>query len=214
MILLTCTKMPDSLNKSTLATAVGLLFPNPENEKYLQEIINRKNEASACESLFALALLYEQIKELPCPRVDPKALIFKRNDYGKPYFQNSKLQFNISHSKGHVVCVVSYDEELGVDIEASKISPSQAQKLAKRYFTETEQKMVANTPEIFAKLWSRKEAKAKFFGNSVGNILCDDKHFVPNQDLYSVCFHHFSFQNIPITLCTKRDYSTICFSIQ
>ena len=39
MILLTSAKMPDGLDKHTLASAVGLMFPKEENREYLA---NRK----------------------------------------------------------------------------------------------------------------------------------------------------------------------------
>lgn len=214
MILLTCTKMPVGLDKNTLAYTVGLLFPHPDNREYIETIRSRANPQSACESLFALALLYEQICELPCPPVNMSALIFARNEFGKPYFKDSDLRFNVSHSNGLVACALSQGEELGLDLEASEIPPARAKKLAARYFNEAEQQSVANHPEIFARLWSEKEAKAKFFGTSIGNILSDDKITGSHPRCPAVYFHRFSYQNIPITLCTISAYSTISFTFQ
>ena len=213
MILLTAAKMPEGLDKSILAKAVGLMFSNPLNEGYLREIRERENESSACESLFALALLYEQICSLPRP-IDTSELIFERGECGKPYFRDSDVKFNISHSKGCVACASSVGEELGVDIEAAEISAERAERLAKRYFGEEEQREIEKAPESFARRWTEKEAKAKFFGQSIGNILSDDKKsgFASRSD--DIRYHRFAFGKIPITLCTKRDYPTIIFTVQ
>ncbi len=213
MILLTAAKMPDGLEKSTLAQAVGLMFSSSENEGYFREIRERENNRSACESLFALALLYEQICSLPCP-TDVSELIFERNECGKPYFRDSDVKFNISHSKGYVACAVTVGEELGVDIEAAEISAERAERLSKRYFCAEEQREIEITPESFARRWTEKEAKAKFFGQSVGNILSGDKKSPRSSITDDICYHSFSFAGIPITLCTKRDYSTIIFTVQ
>ncbi len=213
MILLTAAKMPDGLDKNILADAVGLMFSNPENKKYIEDIRRRANGSSACESLFALALLYEKIRELPC-YIDTSELIFGRNECGKPYFKDSDVKFNISHSKGYVACAVSLGEELGVDIEAAEISRERAERLAKRYFCEEEQKEILKNHEIFTRKWTEKEAKAKFSGGSVGNILSSDKIIEEFSNLDQIILHKFSFDNTPITLCTKRDFSTIIFSVQ
>ena len=38
------------------------------------------------------------------------------NEYNKPYLKNEKIYFNISHSNGTIVLVIS-DKEIGVDVE-------------------------------------------------------------------------------------------------
>ena len=78
MILLTCVKMPDGLDKDTLASAVSLMFPNPENREFIEKMREKTLDSSACESLFALSLLYEQIKDLPQTDIDTEKLIFSR----------------------------------------------------------------------------------------------------------------------------------------
>ena len=213
MILLTSAKMPDGLDKDTLATAVSLMFPNPENKEYFEAIRSRSDDVSACESLFSLALLYEQILSLPRP-TDTAELIFARGELGKPYFKSSEIKFNISHSHTYVASAVSLGEELGVDIEASQMTAERAVRMAKRYFSKEEQEEIADAPEIFRRRWTEKEARAKFFGESIGNLLTTDKNSPEGADLESLSLHKFTFGNIPITLCTKRNFSTITFSVQ
>ena len=212
MILLTSAKMPDGLDKHTLMSAVGLMFSKDENREYLAKIEDRA-DLPACESLFALALLYEQILSLPC-RVDTSSLVFERNAMGKPYFKGSDVKFNISHSHGYVACAVSIGEELGVDIEASDISEERATRLAQRYFSESDLGAVLQSPEKFARIWSEKEAKAKLFGDSLTNLLEKEKNIDENPALREIRLHRFSYGEIPVTLCTKRTFSTICYHAQ
>ena len=213
MILLTASRIPDGLSKSILADTVSLLFPHPDNKDYIENIRERKNDRAACESLFALALLYEQLLSLPC-RIDPSALIFDRSELGKPYFKDSRVKFNISHSKGYIAVASSIDEEVGVDVEASELPYDRAIKMAERYFSISEIKEVKNHPESFARIWSRKEAKAKFLGESVGNILSAEQNQEYSSKISEIYAHSFSIGKIPITLCTKREFSTIIFTIQ
>ena len=212
MILLTSAKMPDGLDKHTLASAVGLMFPNKENREYLAKIESRA-DTPACESLFALALLYEEILSLPSA-VDTSKLVFDRTAIGKPYFKGSDVKFNISHSHGYVACAVSIGEELGLDIEAADISEERAIKLAQRYFPESDLTAVLRSPESFARIWSEKEAKAKFFGDSLTSLLEKEKNIDENPALREIKIHSFSLGEIPVTLCTKRTFSTICYHAQ
>ena len=212
MILLTSAKMPDGLDKHVLASAVGLMFSNESNREYIEKIESRA-DIPATESLFALALLYEQILTLPCP-VDTSSLVFERGAMGKPYFKDSDVKFNISHSHGYVACAVSLGEELGVDIEASEIGAERAAKLAQRYFGEDDFFAISTFPEKFARIWSEKEAKAKFFGDSLTNLLEKEKNICENPDLNEITTHKFSHGKIPVTLCTKRTFSTICYYTQ
>ena len=211
MILLTSAKMPDGLEKHTLASAVGLMFSNESNREYIEKIEGRA-DIPASESLFALALLYDQILSLPC-RVDTSSLVFERNAMGKPYFKDSDVKFNISHSHGYVACATSIGEELGVDIEASYVSEERATKLAQRYFPESEASAVLSAPQKFARIWSEKEARAKFFGNILADLLEKEKKIHENPSQNEIKLHSFSHGEIPVTLCTKRTFSTICYYI-
>ena len=45
--------------------------------------------------------------------------IFVKSEHGKPELANSPkpLRFNLSHSGGYIVCAVSWEKDVGVDIE-------------------------------------------------------------------------------------------------
>ena len=214
MILLTCASLPDGISKETLLSVVSMLFSHKDNSEYLNRIANRTNLASANESLFALSLLYELICQLPRP-ADTSALIFARNDDGKPYFKNSDIRFNVSHSHGYAACAVSDEGDVGIDIEASTVSPERAQKIADRYFNERERELVRCFPESFARIWCNKEAEAKFFGLGLGKHLENEKKSSPDitfsKKSDNASIHAFYYDKIPISLCTKGKFDTITF---
>ncbi len=214
MILLTCARLPHNVDKSTLLSVVSMLFPHGDNSEYLKNIACRSNDASASESLFALSLVYELLTLLP-RRIDAGLLRFAKSEDGKPYFKDSALSFNISHSHGYVACAVSDEGEVGIDIEASTTDPEKAQRIAERYFNDDEKELVRRSPESFAKIWCEKEAKAKFFGSGLGIFLKNEKNsdfefeFIKKNAKIST--HVFYCEKIPICLCTKDKFGTISF---
>ena len=152
---------------------------------------------------------------LPVP-IDTSALVLARGERGKPYFLNSPLKFNLSHSRGFVACALSDSEEVGVDIESALLPDDRVKKIAERFFNDADKKTVEDDPSGFARLWSEKEAKSKFFGVNLAEFLENEKKTGSNgknmQETQNVSLHRFSFGNIPVTLCTKRDLSTIIFT--
>ena len=212
MILLTSARLPDSLSRTALSQAARMLFPHEGNREYFDSI-DKRADLPAVESLFALTLLYDQIRMLPSD-IDTAKLVLARSEMGKPYFADSPVKFNVSHSKGYIAVAVSLGEELGVDVEASALPRERAVKMAERYFSVEEHKEVLNNEKSFARLWSEKEAKAKFLGKSIGNLLSSEKISDFSEDFESLRLHRFSIDNHPITLCTKRDFSTIIFTVQ
>lgn len=111
-------------------------------------------------------------------------------EYGKPRLKNNKIQFNFSHSGNYVVLGTS-PYEIGVDIE--KVEPY-AEEVAKRCFTEGEQKWLAqNAAEnSFYKIWTAKESIMKATGqglNMPAESFCalpisDGEHMVNGQGFY------------------------------
>ena len=82
-----------------------------------------------------------------------------RGKHGKPYFKNSDIYFNYSHCKYGVACAVS-DSEVGVDIqEIRSVKPSVIQRVC----CDNELEII-KTDEDFIRIWTLKEAYAKFTG--------------------------------------------------
>lgn len=96
----------------------------------------------------------------------------QRGKYGKPYFVQGGIHFNISHCSGLAVCIVGECEN-GVDCEEiGRVG----MKAAKRIFSAEEYAKLENAaeemrPEIFARLWTFKEACGKTTGRGLAGEL-------------------------------------------
>lgn len=84
-------------------------------------------------------------------------------DHGKPYLADGQAYFSISHSGEWVALAVS-DREIGVDLQVSSpIRPS----VLRRCFTADEQIMIGKDAGVFTRLWTQKEAYAKYTGRGI-----------------------------------------------
>lgn len=87
---------------------------------------------------------------------------------GKPYIlrpeqgidETPPVHFSISHSRNHVMCVVS-DAVIGCDIEHADIEKTDCLALARRFFCDEERRMVEDDKSAFYRLWTQKEAYCK-----------------------------------------------------
>lgn len=208
-----CANVPQAIDFKTLSKHLKDCFPNPESQRYIDEIGMRANVGSARESLCSLWLL--KIATLIFQDLDAKSLVFKKTSNGKPYFEGSKLKFSISHSKGFLACAISDESELGIDIEASDITVEQAKKIAKRFFATSEYSSICENPEFFKKAWCEKEAKAKFFGITLAQELKNEKlQAYPRCNKLSnlnIKIHGFEYKKQPVSLCTEDKIYTIEF---
>jgi 4'-phosphopantetheinyl transferase len=102
---------------------------------------------------------------------DPRAWAFKTNEYGKPDIAGPAgvaLQFNLSHSGKLILCAVTRDAEVGVDVERSR-ELRKAVELARRFFAPPEAAVVQSAlPEQqsreFLRFWTFKESYVKARG--------------------------------------------------
>jgi 4'-phosphopantetheinyl transferase len=102
---------------------------------------------------------------------DPKKIAFGYSAHGKPELSmpQSKLHFNISHSKGMVVFAVRTNQPVGVDLEW--INPAaNCGAITRRMFSAQEQAEINDLPPLeqpakFFQIWTRKEALIKLFGD-------------------------------------------------
>ncbi len=88
--------------------------------------------------------------------------VIAKNKNGKPYFVNSQLYFNISHSYPYVVCAFA-DCEVGIDVEKIRAISERA---AQRVFTNAELKLL-NMGVDFLQIWTAKESVIKAAGGSI-----------------------------------------------
>ena len=88
------------------------------------------------------------------------------NEHGKPFFENSNIHFNISHTEGAVACAVQ-NMPVGVDIQ-KKVEKFEA--VMRRVCTEEEKKSVMSADDTqmeFTTLWTLKESILKCIGTGI-----------------------------------------------
>ncbi|MBM7624592.1 4'-phosphopantetheinyl transferase family protein [Sporohalobacter salinus] len=109
------------------------------------------------------SLIYNEFK------IKNQNIIFKKNDYGKPFLKDyPEFHFNVSHSGEWVVCAVS-DRKIGIDIEKIDFIDF---KIAQNFFTKEEynnlmSKNKKDRLEYFYYLWTSKESYIKAVGKGL-----------------------------------------------
>jgi 4'-phosphopantetheinyl transferase len=111
---------------------------------------------------------------IPAPEIT-----FVRQERGKPQlaggFQETGIQFNLSHTQNLALVAVAKDTPVGVDVE--KLRPvKNMRSLSERFFTATEAQAIANLPseqqqQAFFEIWTRKEAYLKGMGCGLAGAL-------------------------------------------
>jgi 4'-phosphopantetheinyl transferase len=126
--------------------------------------INRyryREDAQAC--LFGKLLLLQCFDEMNLSK-DLSSISY--NTFKRPYLPDSSVDFNISHTKGSVVCAMSRDTKLGIDIEfvrAIDLSDFTDQFCDEEIDWITE----GDRHTRFFDLWTRKEAVLKAVGTGL-----------------------------------------------
>lgn len=98
----------------------------------------------------------------------PAEICFGYGEYGKPYIENTDLNFSLSHSGNHIVYAVTRGASIGVDIEEIK-QDIDFLSVGKLVFSEAEYTQFLTVPEderalAFYRGWTRKEAYIKAIG--------------------------------------------------
>jgi len=156
------------------------------------------------QSEIALQILDYALKEEFDILKRPK--IFK-TEYGKPYFRGLDIHFSYSHCKYAVGCGVD-TAPLGVDIqEIKKVRPA----VVERVCCDNELKElhegadVSGRPldEAFIRMWTLKEAYAKFTGkgfaegfNSIDTTTFPDGMAYRYRDCYVACYHEHNSDTV------------------
>lgn len=99
-------------------------------------------------------------------------LVFGINTRQKPVLLSTpNIHFNLSHTRGFVLCGISTYSTIGVDVEKITIAPIE---IMKRFFHPEEIQYVENAPDLerdlrFYKIWTRKEAYTKQLGTGLNS---------------------------------------------
>ncbi len=137
---------------------------------------------------------------------------------GRPYFANSDLDFNITHTAQYTFCAIERNTEtekgnvklgkcrVGLDAEnLSRLSSMRICPIADRWFTESEENAFLSDPtdSTFLRIWTKKEALVKWTGEGMEALRRADTDEAP--DRYHIAFHHFTVDDTVITLCCDAD---------
>jgi len=107
--------------------------------------------------------------------VDPADWRFRAGKHGKPRIAGPKgftsLRFNLTHTKGLVICLVTRAGEVGVDAEETS-RQVEIDSVAKHFFSKIERASLAKLPRTrrklrFFELWVLKEAYLKGRGDGL-----------------------------------------------
>lgn len=105
-------------------------------------------------------------------KTEPEALNFSYGSHGKPFLENSNLQFNLAHSDNLALYAFTYDRAIGIDIEM--IRPvSDLLAIAHRFFSAQEAETIHRSPnqsQLFFRYWTCKEAFLKATGEGLSQL--------------------------------------------
>lgn len=153
-----------------------------ENNFVYYSVVNKDNiiyndTSDKLETKLAQIVLKNMLKHF-----DLKLPEIYLSDSGKPFFKDSKIFFNYSHSKNYIACAIS-QHEVGIDIEQTNIIISD--NISKKYLDNEED----NLKRI--EIWVKKESysKLKGLGLQIGfqNIKLDklkEKSFFKKEKQY------------------------------
>ena len=151
------------------ATSYSIIEYN-SNQDFIDSITSRKNDESRQNGIEAYALLDSMLLSL----TSIKKAVLRRSENGKPYIENENVSFNVSHTDGAVACIIDTDGG-DVGIDAEQIGRD-GQKIIDRFFDTKAKEMYsqsADKPFAFAKIWTQKEAYAKFTGTGLSDYSTD-----------------------------------------
>jgi 4'-phosphopantetheinyl transferase len=103
----------------------------------------------------------------------PAQLQLQYQDRGKPFLQDSPLEFNVTHSHGLALYAIAQSRRVGIDLEY--VRDIEVQALAQRFFSDREfQQLQALPPDrqtaTFFKYWTAKEAYLKATGEGLAGL--------------------------------------------
>lgn len=137
----------------------------PLSAGYVDGIFAKRGAKEWAESVSGLNALLAAMKE---GKLDAAKAVIVRQPGGKPVFENLDYYFNISHSCGRAVCVLS-EKPVGVDVEFIKKARA-FDLIAENFFSRGENdrfRAAKNKAEEFYRIWTRKEALLKMTGDGI-----------------------------------------------
>ena len=108
-----CAPLPQEWD-SGLSHAYRAILTSEETERYARFMFEKDRRQFLLTRALARDVLSRYVG------VEPSALVFSRNEYGKPALAqplDCPIVFSLSHTKGLSVCAVATEQSIGVDVE-------------------------------------------------------------------------------------------------
>lgn len=187
----------------------ALLLP-PEKRS---EIFNITNERARNESVLAWTLLRFALAKNNITVIPPLSF----SERGKPSFVGQKIYFSLSHSKNKVCAAISFESEIGTDVQAESIF---SDKMKRRVFCDNELRTAERTEnpnKFFTTLWAVKESYLKNTGSGIAyNLKSLDFSkalsfdFFEEQERYYTVFY---FDGYALSVCSSEKEKQRLFSV-
>ena len=161
---------PDEITDKVILDEYLSILSNEEREKY-QRFHFKKDSHSYLVS----HALVRKVLSRYC-NVQPESWGFSFNQHGKPEIISSiecpNIKFNLSHADGVSACVVSLDDDCGVDVENIH-RKNKLHTVAERMFAAEETKVMlacddSKMQKKFFDFWTLREAYVKALGTGLG----------------------------------------------
>ena len=161
---------PDEITDKVILDEYLSILSNEERKKY-QRFHFKKDSHSYLVS----HALVRKVLSGYC-NVQPEAWRFSFNPHGKPEILSSvecpNVKFNLSHTDGLSACVVSLNNDCGVDVENIH-RKNKLHAVAERMFAEQETKTLlaydeSEVQKSFFDFWTLREAYVKAIGTGLG----------------------------------------------
>lgn len=147
--------------------------------------------------------------------ITPSRLRFSCTDNQKPVFLNDpSIHFNFSHTNGAILCALSCESPVGVDIEPLR---EQHAGVVRKAFHPEERAALEQKVCSFVEIWTRKEAYTKMLGTGIAceltaiNTLSNElsaalKTWQEDSFICSACGDLTEFQKIRMTVTDIRKF--------
>jgi 4'-phosphopantetheinyl transferase len=179
-------KMYYTIFESPLSDVIFQEYLNILPRRFSKDVLKYKRWQDRQTSLFGKLLLFKGLSEL---NLGIKLDQIKLTEFGRPYI-NDLVDFNISHTNGCVICAITQDKILGIDVE--KIELIELDDF-RSCFTINEWNDINNFENIHSRFyhyWTKKEAVIKADGRGLS---------IPLKDLEVIDDHVYVYGNRWIT---------------
>lgn len=163
---------PDTLDDPALLAAYDALLTPAERARNRRFVFARHRHQDLVTRALVRTVLSTYAQVIYAQPVDPRAWEFTAGPFGRPEITAPRLEptlrFNLSHTDGLIVCAVTDDREVGVDVEDTQRTGYTVE-IADRYFSPDEVRELRSWPaalqaDRFFDYWTLKEAYIKARG--------------------------------------------------